>query len=98
VEPFSELLAQLFITAYWGYRGIATVLPGDLAEAIGSDEWSAVAAFFVLVLHMIVFAGLTLGVVFYDDASARSASRRALDHGLTQARAKLGQTVRAMEG
>ncbi|MFO7901657.1 MAG: ATP-binding cassette domain-containing protein [Pirellulaceae bacterium] len=97
VEGFSELLARLFITAYWGFRGLATILPDDLAESIGSDEWSTVGALCVMLLHAIIFAGLAIFVLFRCDTGANASGHRALDQWLAKAVTGLDNTLRKMD-
>ena len=67
VEGFAKLLAQLFISAYWGYRSLATPLPDDISKILGADDWSAPAAIIVLLLHLAVFVAAAIGVLILGD-------------------------------
>ena len=51
VEGFAKILARLFITGYWGYQGLAALLPSDLLELLPTDGYSAFGAFSVVILH-----------------------------------------------
>jgi ABC-type multidrug transport system ATPase subunit len=70
VEGFAKLLAQLFISAYWGYRALAAPLPDDISKILGADDWSAAAAIFVLLLHLGVFVAAAIGVLILGDRRA----------------------------
>ena len=48
----ARLVAQLFISVYWGYRALAVLLPEEIASCLGADDWSAAAAFAVLLVHL----------------------------------------------
>ena len=70
VEGFAKLLAQLFISAYWGYRSLAAPLPDDISKILGADDWSAPAAIIVLLLHLAVFVAAAIGVLILGDRRA----------------------------
>ena len=67
VEGFARILAQLFITGYWGYQGLAALLPSDLLEQLPTDGYSAFGAFSVVFLHVVVFVGGAIGVLYLRD-------------------------------
>jgi hypothetical protein len=78
VEGLAKLLAQCFVTAYWGYRALAAVLPDDVAAPLGADEWSAVGAAGVLAAHLFVFIAGAVGALMLGDPSARVAAVKSL--------------------
>jgi hypothetical protein len=70
VEGFAKLLAQLFISTYWGYRSLAASLPEDISEVLGADDWSVPAAVVVLLFHLAVFVAAAIGVLMLCDRRA----------------------------
>lgn len=76
VEGFAKLLAQLFISAYWGYRALAAPLPEDISKVLGADDWSAPAAILVLLLHLGVFVAAAISVLFLGDRRASPSTAR----------------------
>lgn len=84
-----KLLAQLCVTAYWGYGGLVASLPEPTVEALRYEDWSFFNAMLVVMLHAVVFlaaAWTTLMVVGQGEA----VYRRALDKWLKQPRADDG--------
>jgi len=78
VEGFAKLLAQLFISAYWGYRSLAAPLPDDISKALGADDWSALAALIVLLLHLAVFIAAAIGVLILGDRRTGPSNAKAI--------------------
>jgi ABC-type multidrug transport system ATPase subunit len=97
VEGFGKFLSQVFITSYWGYRNLATLLPQNLTEVLKSNDWSTAGAYTMILLHLLVFAGAALAVLLYGEAGLRGTPGKALDRWLALARDKAAQTIRAME-
>jgi hypothetical protein len=60
VSGTAKFLAQSFVSAYWGYRGLAAILPGELRDVLGADDWSSGRSLLCLGIHflVLVFAGL----------------------------------------
>jgi len=78
VEGLAKLLAQCFISAYWGYRTLAAILPDEIAACLGADERSALGAVAVLSVHLLVFIAGAVGVLVLGDPSARLAAAKSL--------------------
>jgi len=97
VEGVAKLLAQLAITTYWGYRGLATLLPENMTHAIGSHDWSAAGAFSVLALHALLFAAAALGFLMFGEGGGRGAYGKGIDHWLASAASRLSRTVQALD-
>ncbi|MHC4176010.1 MAG: ATP-binding cassette domain-containing protein, partial [Planctomycetota bacterium] len=89
VEGAAKWLAQLLISAYWGYRGLATLLPEDICKMLGGEDWSTAGAFCALALHFGVFVAAAVGVLMFGDPSARASTAKALANWLARARARL---------
>jgi ABC-type multidrug transport system ATPase subunit len=73
VEGFAKVLAQLFISAYWGYRSLAAPLPDDISKILGADDWSAPSAIIILLFHLTVFVTAAIGVLIVGDRRTRPA-------------------------
>jgi ABC-type multidrug transport system ATPase subunit len=69
VEGFARILARLFITGYWGYQGLAALLPSELLKQLPTDGYSAFGAFSVVILHVVIFAGGAIGVLYLRDTT-----------------------------
>ncbi len=89
VEGLAKLLAQVFISAYWGYWGLATVLPEDICTILGGEDWSTTGAFCVLVLHFCVLVAAAVGALMFADPGARLSTAKALRKWVAAAKAKL---------
>ena len=70
VQGFEKLLAQLFISDYWGYRSLAAPLPDGISTILGANDWSAPAAMIVLLLHLTVFVAAAISVLTLGDRRA----------------------------
>ncbi len=46
LEGWWETLGRVAITNYWGYRALASELPDNLAQVVGSQDWSWTMAMF----------------------------------------------------
>jgi len=75
VEGFAKFLAQLFISAYWGYRALAAPLPEEISNSLGAGEWSPLAANMVLLLHLCVFVALGVGMLILRDQQIAASSK-----------------------
>jgi ABC-type multidrug transport system permease subunit len=69
VEGFARILARLFITGYWGYQGLVDLLPSELLKQLPTDGYSAFGAFSVVILHVVIFTGGAIGVLYLRDST-----------------------------
>ena len=76
VEGVSRFVACTMVTAYWGYGGSATTLPRDIREFLEVDDWSGPGALFVLLVHLVIFAGMAILVLICDAPRARAGGRK----------------------
>jgi hypothetical protein len=68
----SKALAQLFITSYWGVRGLNSVLPEKVANLALLERASVIGALGVVILHILVFSAVaTLLLMKQDRRSQR---------------------------
>jgi hypothetical protein len=72
VEGGAKLLAELLISGYWGYRGLATVLPEDICATLTrGQDWSTTGAFCVLAVHFCVLIAAAVAVLVFANPRAR---------------------------
>ncbi|MCY2994672.1 MAG: ATP-binding cassette domain-containing protein [Planctomycetota bacterium] len=86
VEGVAKILAQLFISTYWGYRALAAVLPEEISTHLGADEWSVPAAYGILLMHLGVFIVGAIGMLMLGDPSTRLSTVKALRRWSTMSR------------
>jgi ABC-type multidrug transport system ATPase subunit len=67
----SKFLAQTFITAYWGNRGLDALLTADQASAVEMEQGTLFGALLVVLSHASVFILAALGVLFWQGRRAR---------------------------
>ncbi len=71
LKDVSKPLAQTFITAYWGNRGLDALLTEDQAKAAQMDHGSYVSALLVVLSHASLFILVALAVLFWQGRCAR---------------------------
>ena len=72
LEGWSKFLAQTFITAYWGNRGLQALLSRDDAKAMELDVGSLWASALVVLAHAAVFVLIALGVLCWQGRGSRA--------------------------
>jgi hypothetical protein len=60
LKGVSEFLARLFVTVYWGNRGISALLPETVARTANVEQLSMTESALVLLLHAGLLAAFTL--------------------------------------
>ena len=76
LEGLSKFLAQTFITAYWGNRGLQALLSKDDIKAVDLDQGAVWSAALVVLFHAAVFVLIALGVLFWQGRGSRAPWRR----------------------
>ncbi len=92
---FGKFLAQAFITAYWGYRGLAALVPEDCKIVLQSTDWSYRAALVALIFHAAFFIAAAFLTLMLRDSSR--GGNRAIDRWIAAAKKKIDETVRAID-
>jgi ABC-type multidrug transport system ATPase subunit/ABC-type multidrug transport system permease subunit len=68
LEGVSKTLALVGISTYWGKRGLDSLLPSDVAEALpGLERHSTTAAVLVLLLHAVLCITAALVVLWWQN-------------------------------
>jgi ABC-type multidrug transport system ATPase subunit len=76
LSAMSEFLAQFLVTLYWGYRGLTSLLPGEIADTLQKGEnWSLAAAVCMVLLHTTAFVTATLVLLVWPDLFRRAWAR-----------------------
>jgi ABC-type multidrug transport system ATPase subunit/pSer/pThr/pTyr-binding forkhead associated (FHA) protein len=75
VSGLSERLAQAFITAYWGNRGLDALLPKDVAAAARLELGSYASSMFVVLAHAGAFMLIGLGVLLWQGRRGRGPAK-----------------------
>jgi hypothetical protein len=75
VSGLSERLAQAFITAYWGNRGLDALLPKDVAAAARLEQGSYASSMFVVLAHAGAFMVIGLGVLLWQGRRGRGPAK-----------------------
>jgi ABC-type multidrug transport system ATPase subunit/pSer/pThr/pTyr-binding forkhead associated (FHA) protein len=78
VEGAAKALAQVFISAYWGYRALAAILPEEVGSYLGAEDWSSTAAVAVLLVHVAILTAGAVVVLSLGDRLPRSSIVRGL--------------------
>ena len=94
LEGLMRLLAWLLITCYWGYGGLAKLLPDSSARVLDRYDWSAGGAWFAMMLHIAMFVAATIAVLVAQGAREQVYGQ-AIDRWVSRARGKLDQTLKA---
>jgi len=72
VEGYLKIIASLFISAYWGYGGVGSLL--DLNEAaqtqVNLEDWSFIPSFLMLILQCCILAGVSIWRLVSETTSA----------------------------
>ena len=71
LDGISKLLAQTFITVYWGNRGLDALLTKDQAQqAMLGEQGSFSGAVLVVLAHALVFVLIAVGVLYWQGRRA----------------------------
>jgi len=67
VSGIGKLLGQLFVSCYWGVRGLNAVLPEETVASAGLKQHDAFSAYAALVLQGLVLVFVGMGVMYLRD-------------------------------
>lgn len=86
VEKFAKFIAATFVTTYWGYGGLVRSLDeGDANRVLGSDDWSGIGAWVVVVCHTLVFVAAGVAALVGRDGR-NNVYGRAIDRWIARVR------------
>jgi hypothetical protein len=71
LQGMGENVARVFISAYWGYRGLATLLPDEITSQLRSNDWSTGGSCFMVLLHSAVFVATAIAILFFQARGRR---------------------------